>query len=114
MKAKIIQIVCAAAVGTAALTPAQAKAHTDSTGVAMDAVVGRPLGLVATVLGSAIFVVSLPFSATSGSIKPAAEALVVRPPKDTFSRPIGDLHSVKNPAKGHMTRKPRQQKKAQS
>ena len=58
MKTKIIAIVCAAA--TLAATSATAETHPDPAAVATDAVVGRPVGLAATVIGSVFFVVSLP------------------------------------------------------
>jgi hypothetical protein len=89
MKAKIIPIVCAAAM--LAATSATAATHSDPAAVATDAVVGRPIGLVATLVGSVCFVVSLPFAATSGSIRESAHSLVVKPARDTFARPIGDL-----------------------
>lgn len=55
----------------------------------VDAIVARPLGLVATVLGSALFVVSLPFSAIGGNVGEAADLLVVGPAKETFARCLG-------------------------
>ena len=54
-----------------------------------DLVVARPLGLVATVLGSVAFVVSLPFSALGGNVDQAAEKLVVGPARTTFVRCLG-------------------------
>ncbi len=54
-----------------------------------DLVLLRPLGLVATVVGTAFFVVSLPFSALGGNTGEAAKKLVVEPAKYTFSRPLG-------------------------
>lgn len=55
----------------------------------VDALVARPVGVVATVLGSALFVVSLPFSALGGNVDDAAQALVVGPAKETFTRCLG-------------------------
>ena len=49
----------------------------------------RPLGIVATVLGCAVFVVSLPFSALGGNTKQASQKLVEEPAKFTFTRPLG-------------------------
>ena len=57
--------------------------------MAADMIVARPLGLVATVLGTATFVVSLPFSALGGNVGEAADALVVGPGKATFVRCLG-------------------------
>jgi hypothetical protein len=54
-------------------------------------VVARPVSFALTILGSALFVVSLPVAATSGCVDKAAKALVVAPAKDTFTRPLGDL-----------------------
>jgi hypothetical protein len=56
-----------------------------------DLVVARPLGLVATVAGSAVFVVSLPFALTSGSVNKTANTLVGAPFRFTFERPLGDF-----------------------
>jgi len=57
--------------------------------MAADLVVARPLGVAATVLGAAAFVVSLPFSALGGNVGQAADALVVGPTKATFVRCLG-------------------------
>jgi len=62
--------------------------------VATDAVVVRPLGLVATAAGSVLFVVSLPVAAISKSVKSTADALVVHPAELTFKRPLGDLDAM--------------------
>lgn len=56
-----------------------------------DIVVIRPLGVVSIVAGTAVFLVSLPFSAMGGNIKAASEKLVVDPVKFTFKRPLGDF-----------------------
>jgi hypothetical protein len=55
----------------------------------VDVVVARPVGLVATVLGGAAFVVSLPFSALGGNVEEAADALFLGPAKATFIRCLG-------------------------
>lgn len=51
----------------------------------------RPVGFVATVAGSAIFIISLPFSALGGNHEEAFEKLVKKPAKYTFERPLGDF-----------------------
>jgi hypothetical protein len=63
--------------------------------VAADALVVRPACLVATVVGSVVFVVALPWAAASGSIKRTANTLVVAPANATFSRPMGDMDALK-------------------
>ncbi len=57
----------------------------------MDAIFVRPVGLAAIVFGTAVFIVSLPFALASGSVEPVGRALVVKPFKFTFTRPIGDF-----------------------
>jgi hypothetical protein len=51
----------------------------------------RPLGIVATVMGTAFFIASLPFSLAGGNTKTAFQKLVVDPGKYTFNRPLGKL-----------------------
>jgi hypothetical protein len=54
-----------------------------------DLLLARPVGLAATVLGTAIFVVGLPFEAISGDFADPARRLVVEPAKFTFTRKLG-------------------------
>ncbi len=61
--------------------------------MAGDLVVARPLLLVATVVGSAAYVVSLPFSLAGGNAKEAGKTLVVGPAKATFVRCLGCTRS---------------------
>jgi hypothetical protein len=56
-----------------------------------DIIIARPLGLLATVVGAAAWVVSLPFSLPSGSADEAAQALVGDPAAYTFKRPLGEI-----------------------
>jgi hypothetical protein len=55
----------------------------------------RPLGLVALGLGSATYLVTLPFTIVVGGREKMAEALVKRPYRFTFRRPMGEglVHS---------------------
>lgn len=54
-----------------------------------DAVIARPLGAAFTVIGAALFVVTLPFSAAGGNVGEAGKVLVVGPAKATFVRCLG-------------------------
>ncbi|MFC1876555.1 hypothetical protein ACFL2E_04690 [Thermodesulfobacteriota bacterium] len=56
-----------------------------------DAVLVRPLGLCAIVLGVGLFIISLPFSALGKNVKEAGQKLVVAPAKFTFARPLGEF-----------------------
>jgi hypothetical protein len=57
--------------------------------VAVDAILGRPLGLATTIAGTAVFLVTLPVSLPSDSTAEAAWGLVGRPAGWTFVRPLG-------------------------
>lgn len=77
----------------AAAAPVDYAATVDTTpsGAAMvaDLVVARPLGLVATVLGTVVFVACLPFELISGNVSGPARRLVADPARFTFTRPLG-------------------------
>ena len=78
--------------GTSALAESKAVNNDISaSAMAADLLVIRPLGIVATVVGSAIFIVSLPFSALGGNTKTACRKLVGDPAKFTFTRALGDF-----------------------
>ena len=59
--------------------------------MAADLLVIRPLGIVASVVGTAVFIVSLPFSALGGNTKTACQKLVKDPAKFTFTRALGEF-----------------------
>ncbi len=54
-----------------------------------DLVVARPVGFGLSVLGTATWVVSLPFTLLAGHAEEAAEQLIVGPGKSTFVRCLG-------------------------
>jgi hypothetical protein len=55
----------------------------------LDLILLRPFGFVATVIGAAAFVVSLPFTIPLKQTNEAAQKMVVAPGKYTFTRPLG-------------------------
>lgn len=57
----------------------------------IDLVLVRPLGVVATAIGTAAFVVALPFTIPSGSVEASAREMVQKPAAYTFSRPLGEF-----------------------
>ena len=59
-----------------------------------DGLLLRPGG-VAILVGTAVFVVTLPFSIPTKSVDKAAQKLVVDPAKYTFVRPLGQIESGK-------------------
>ena len=59
-----------------------------------DVIIARPIGLATTVIGSAVYVVSLPFSLLGGNEKQAREKLMKDPIEFTFKRPLGEFPSL--------------------
>jgi hypothetical protein len=59
----------------------------------LDLVIVRPLGLAATLIGTAFFVVALPFEAATRDFATPAHYLIVEPARFTFERRLGDLSS---------------------
>jgi hypothetical protein len=102
MKTNAITLLCAATIGLATATPALAGCDPDPGVATMDALFMRPALFATTVAGTAVFVVTLPFSALARSIKPAARALVVAPAKATFTRALGDFDYGKTPAESDL------------
>ncbi len=58
----------------------------------VDLVLVRPISLAATLIGMAAFVVSLPFTIPSNSVKDAGENMIVPPASATFKRPLGEFN----------------------
>jgi hypothetical protein len=94
MKAKLITSFCVLAIGLTGVASGSAYDNGQPTTVAVDAVVVRPACFLATLVGSAVFVVALPVAAISKSVKSTAHALVVTPANATFSRPLGDMDAL--------------------
>ena len=56
-----------------------------------DMVVVRPIGIVATAVGSVFWLITLPFSASGDNVDTAPEKLVKDPAAYTFKRPLGEF-----------------------
>jgi hypothetical protein len=54
-----------------------------------DLLLVRPVGIVATAVGSVIFVVALPFTLISGDTQHSLDKLIKEPGRYTFNRPLG-------------------------
>lgn len=97
MKLRSIDVAAAMLLLISATYPSQALSADDTvtgdkgTDMVLDLAISRPLGIVATVVGSALFVVALPFTIPSGSVGESADALVKRPIDYTFNRPLGEF-----------------------
>ena len=92
MKTKLLTALCVTALTLGSATSGLAD---DGATMIADTVVVRPACLVATVVGSAFFVLALPFAALSKSVHPTAHALVVVPARATFSRQVGDMDMLR-------------------
>lgn len=94
MKQKIIALGCAAFITVAGASTTQAATTPTAEAVIADVFIARPGCFIATVLGSAAFVVAYPFAAMSKSVDKTANTLVVVPANLTFKRPVGDLKAL--------------------
>ncbi len=94
MKTRLLSIACGVLIGAIGAFPACAYDDSSSMVVAADVLVARPACLAATIVGSAVFVVSLPVALLSKSTNKAAKVLVVGPAKATFTRPLGDFDNL--------------------
>ncbi|NLX19489.1 MAG: hypothetical protein GXY53_09475 [Desulfobulbus sp.] len=66
-----------------------AESRQDAGLMTADAVLARPAGVVATVAGFAMYLISSPFSALGGNSEEAWQSLVASPANYTFKRPLG-------------------------
>jgi len=57
---------------------------------ALDLIFARPIGVAAGIFGSALFVVSLPFTIPSGGVDEAVEMFIVKPFQFSFTREFPD------------------------
>jgi hypothetical protein len=96
MKRKLVIMLCALPIGLANVTPVSAGSENDGAAMIADVVIARPLCLAATAIGSAFFILSLPFSLSSKKVGKAAQALVKTPARATFTRPLGDFAPLKD------------------
>jgi len=97
MKATSGSIIVAAVLLVLSARPAAADSTSDfeDTGaVAADALIARPVCFAATVVGTSLFIVTLPFAVISGSVNKSANALIVAPARQTFVRKLGDFSEM--------------------
>jgi len=92
LKACLIALVIAVAPLSATAENNDTVTGDKATDMVVDLVVARPLGLAATVIGTVLTVVGLPFTIPSGSVESSARELIVKPAEYTFNRPLGEFH----------------------
>ena len=94
LRRALVAVSCAALV--AATTPAMAAedyASPSDAGADMlaDAFIVRPVSLAGSIVGAAVFLVTLPFTLVTMSTGDAAKVLLADPLEYTFNRPLGDF-----------------------
>lgn len=89
MKTKILILLCAITLGMGNL--GVSRAGDDDIATITDIALVRPGCFIATIFGSAVFVIALPIAVISGSVQRTADTLVVAPAQATFTRPLGDF-----------------------
>lgn len=93
MKTKLLTVVCVIVIGLCSVNAGHAS-EDDPLDIVADLALVRPGCFVATVLGSAVFIVALPIAVISRSVKKTADTLVVQPAQATFTRPLGDFSTL--------------------
>ncbi len=94
LRTALVVLTATAAVTLAPSVQAAGSVHADDATfgtMVTDALVARPLGLGATIIGTAAWIITLPFSALGGNVNEAAQTLIVAPARYTFVRPLGEL-----------------------
>ncbi len=94
-KKTIVLLVAAALVliplGTALAQSSLDSNQPDAGAMATDLILVRPLGFVSMILGTAAFIVSIPFTTTGKNVDQAWDTLVAKPATFTFQRPLGNF-----------------------
>lgn len=60
-----------------------------------DGLIVRPIMLLGTVVGTAAFVITLPFTIPAGAVPEARQKFISEPAHYTFKRPFGDFEARK-------------------
>ena len=94
MKTRILTFCCVLAIYLSEMPASRALDDGSTEAVAADVLAVRPACFVATVLGSVVFVIALPIAAISKSVPQTANALVKKPARATFTRPLGDMSAL--------------------
>lgn len=96
LHARLLRLVLVTSLTLAGSFPAAAQHGEPVTGdrggdMAVDLIVVRPLGLVATVIGTAGFILALPFTLPTGTVGETAKEWIGDPLEYTFDRPLGEF-----------------------
>jgi hypothetical protein len=94
MKSRILSLLLVVTFLGATTLPTSAFDDYSPEAMAADGLVVRPVCFAATVVGSAIFVVILPFTLIAGKVKQTASSLIGKPARATFGRDMGDMSEM--------------------
>jgi hypothetical protein len=86
----VIIAVLASLLGASPAVWAQDIQEPTGTEITVDLMIARPVGAASLAVGTAIFIVTLPFAVATGSTKITADKLVAEPYNFTFVRDLGD------------------------
>jgi len=97
----VLLLLCATSLVYAIESTYAAKGSVDGSteAILVDGLVLKPAGIVATLVGSVAFVVTLPFSIPTRTVDNAAQRLVVDPARYTFVRPLGQVEVPRSPTR---------------
>ena len=76
--------------GSVNANPAGSGSNTPA--IVADAFICRPMGMIALIAGSAIYVVALPFTTMAKGQEEAKRSLILYPYHYTFTRQLGEFH----------------------
>ncbi|MFK7829975.1 MAG: hypothetical protein AB8B57_09370 [Congregibacter sp.] len=91
VKRKIVLVLVALLLSPYALSQGSIDERPNAFAMTGDLLIARPIGVAITAVGTAAFIVSLPFTLLAGSVSESAEALVLGPAETTFIRCLGCL-----------------------
>ncbi len=90
-KKLIVAAVLVCSAGPALALDPDANQVPSASEVFIDAALIRPLGVMTLLSGAAVWVISMPFTLPSRSVGKATDALLVKPFRHTFKRPVGQF-----------------------
>jgi hypothetical protein len=90
----ILMLISAPSGAMATLPPSCRDSRIEADSMVVDALLVRPLGIITTVAGFGLFLVSAPFSLLGRNAGQAWENLVLNPVRFTFVRPLGDFEAT--------------------
>lgn len=97
-KGRVVALIAATILSSAVAVTARADQYSDRImgennvsggAILLDALIARPLLLVGTVAGGALFLVAAPFAMAGGNVEKTWDTLVAVPAEQTFSRCMG-------------------------